>query len=629
MENRFGFRDLVVCVLLLILIAVVVLGMKQLDRQWNVLQGLQRDNEEQKTQLAAIRRAVNEGANVSVSPTTQQAGGGPTTTVIAEQWPKRGDPFGDLAKAKTRPDFARGDWLIDNFGTKLPKITPLVSSDLYGDWVQAKVLEGLVYRDPDTLDYLPQLARNWKVSDDGLTITFLLRKGVLFSDGEPMTADDVLFSYQIIMNPKIAAARQRAYYDKIKSVEKKGDDQIVFTMKEPYFESFDLCGTLSIVPRHFYSKFSEEEINTNPGLLMGTGPYRMPSPTAWRPGQKVELVRNENYWGDPSPFNRLVYLEVQEEAAEETMFGNGELDVFGPQPEQYKRLLDDPRTTAHANHFEYSSPMNGYFYIAWNQKRGGKPTRFADPRVRKAMTLLTDRERIAKDIFLGYATPISGPFTAGSPQEDPSIKPLPYDPNAAKKLLADAGFRDTDGSGVIRSLDTGEPFRFKLTYGSGNATFDRVVLLIKDGYAKAGITMDPDPIDWPILTQKLNNHDFEVVSLGWGGSAESDLFQEFDSSQIQDQGDNFMSYSNPALDKIIEQARQTIDVKKRMELWHQAHRILAEDQPYTFLVSRKSLRLMDKRIQNVTYSKLGLNLIYRESMPIPWYVPKAMQKYAN
>lgn len=625
MENRFGFRELVLSTLLVILILVVLLGMKQLDRQWAVLQSITQQNSEQTRQLMGIRRTLEDGINVNVAQrntgTIQQTSG-------SEQWPDRGDPFANLKTAETRRDFARGDWLIDNFGTKLPKVTPIVSSDLYAEWVQAKVLEGLAYRDPMTLDYLPQLARSWKISDDGMTFSFRLRKGVQFSDGVPMTADDVIYSFQFIMNPKIDAARQRAYYQKIKSVEKKGDDVIVFTMKEPYYESFDLCGGISVLPKHFYEKYTEEQINTNPGLLMGTGPYRMPDAAGWRPGQKVELVRNENYWGTPGTFNKFIYLEVQEEAAEETMYGNGELDVFATQPEQFVRLLKDPKLMARSNHFEYNSPMNGYAYIAWNEKRGGSPTRFADPRVRKAMTLLTDRERIAKDIYLGYASVISGPFGPTSPQGDPSIKPLPYDPDAARKILAEAGYKDTDGSGVLKGPD-GQPFRFKLTYGNGNATFDRVALLLKDDFAKAGITMDPDPVDWPILVKKLDTRDFEVISLRWGGAVESDLYQEFDSSQIQDQGDNFMSYSNPALDKILRQARQTVETPKRMELWHEAHRILAEDQPYTFLMSSMSLRLMDKRIQNVERSKIGLNYVYIYTMPDPWYVPKGLQKYAN
>jgi peptide/nickel transport system substrate-binding protein len=310
------------------------------------------------------------------------------------------------------------------------------------------------------------------------------------------------------------------------------------------------------------------------------------------------------------------------------MFGNGEMDVFAAQPEHYKRLLADPHTLQHANNFEFMSPMNGYGFVAWNERRNGQPTKFADPRVRRAMTMLTDRERISKDVYLGYAKVISGPFAAGSPQADPSIPPLPFDPAGAKKLLAEAGWEDRDGSGVVKNA-AGEPFRIRLTYGTGNATFERVVLFLKDTYAKAGVTLEPDPVDWPIVVKRLDTRDFDAVTLQWGGAIESDLYQEFDSSQMANQGDNFMAYVNPKLDEVVRKARRTMDDKKRMELWHEAHRILADDQPYTFLNSRMSLRFMDKRIQNVRRSKIGLNYIYRSSMPNPWYVPKAMQKYTR
>ncbi|HZK81762.1 MAG TPA: hypothetical protein VFC46_11860, partial [Humisphaera sp.] len=165
--------------------------------------------------------------------------------------------------------------------------------------------------------------------------------------------------------------------------------------------------------------------------------------------------------------------------------------------------------------------------------------------------------------------------------------------------------------------------------GANNATFERVVLLLKDGFAKAGITMEQDPVDWPVLQKKLDQRDFDAIALGWGGVPESDLFQEFDSSQIPDQGDNFMSYSDPKFDAVVEKARMTIDKPARMKLWHEAHALLHEDQPYTFLCSRMSLRFMAKRIENVRRSKLGLNYIYTFSMPMPWYVPKGLQKYTS
>jgi len=621
MERRFGIVHFGFGFLLILLIVVVCLGMQQLDRQWTQLRQIQDTLDAQTKTMAQLSVAIANGPPLN-SLSANPSAAGPALA------PDHGDVFAELRAAEKQPDFARGDWFIDNMGTKVGRITPMISTDLYASIVGAKVVESLAVRDPMTLDYVPQLARDWKISDDGLTFTFYLRRGVTFSDGEPFTADDVLFSYNIIMDPKIDDPRDRAYLDKIKSVKKIDDYTVVFTMTEPYYDSMSLTGGLSILPRHFYAKYTQEQINENPGLLMGTGPYKMRDPAGWTPGQTIEVIRNDRYWGNPPTFNRLVFHEVEEEAAEEAMYVNGELDQFAPQPEQYVRMLKDNRVMDHSNHYEYSTLLSGYSFIAWNEQRAGKPTRFADPRVRTAMTLLTDRQRICQDVYLGYATPISGPFSNNSPQADPSIKPLPYDVPAAIKLLAEAGYSYRDNSGVLEDA-AGKPFRVKLSYGSGNATFERVALFLKDSYAKAGVTLDLDPIDWPLLVKKLDERDFDAVSLGWGGSIESDLYQEFDSSQIKDRADNFIAYSNPDLDRVVRLARKTVDTEARMKLWHEAHRLLAQDQPYTFLLERMSLRLIDKRIKDVQQSKVGLNYVNIWNVPIPWYVPKAIQKYAD
>jgi peptide/nickel transport system substrate-binding protein len=624
MQNRFGFKDLILTVLLVLLIAVVLLGMKQLDRQWFALQTLQDQSKEQTRLLSQISRSLDDMAANGISVSGSSAATHPTASRT-----HRPDPFAALKEAQAMPDFARGDFLIDNFETKLGgTLTPYISTDLYSDWVHSRVLEWLAFQDPNTLEYVPQLARDWQESEDGMLITFELRRGVRFSDGEPFTADDVVYTYDFIMNPKINAPRLRAYLGRVKSVEKTDDYKVVFHMAEPYFASFDICSSLYILPKHFYSKFQEEQINQNPGLVMGTGPYRLPDPQSWRPGQKIELVRNELYWGEAPAFDKLYYNEVEEEAAQETMFRNGELDIYRCRAPQFDRLSKDPTIMAKANAFAISSPLNGYYFIGWNQERGGKKTIFADQRVRKALAMLTDRDGIIRQIMLGYGSPVSGPFSQSSPQNDPSIKPLPYDPPAAKALLAQAGFEDRDGSGVLK-LPDGTPLRFKLTYGAGNATVERMVLFLKDNFAKGGVTMEPDPQQWAVCLQRMNHRDFDAVTLGWGGSLESDLYQEFDSSQIADEGDNFISYRNPDFDKVVREARRTIDVPKRMELWHQAHRILAEDQPYTFLYERQELRFIDKRVRNVQKTKVELNMVDLWTNPIPWFVPKQLQRYTH
>jgi peptide/nickel transport system substrate-binding protein len=619
MGNRFGIKDFILMALLVVLIISVWLSMKQRDREWAVLQSIRDQGDSQSHDLAAIRRTLAGGIRMNNS--------GPTS---AEAPSGKDDPFKYIKAAEAQPGYATGDWFIDNLHTKVGDLTPLLASnDLYSQIIQGRVLESLAYQDPNTLEYLPLLARSWQISDDGLTFTFQLRQGITFSDGAPLTADDVVFTFDWTMNPAVEAPRDRAYLDKIASVTKHGDYEVVFKFKEPYFLSMDLAGTMNILPKHFYGKYTPQQFNTNPGLLMGTGPYMLRDPASWRPGDRVELVRNDRYWGEPPSFDRVVYEQVELDTAALTMFTNGDVDTFIAQPEQYELLLKNADLVKRTQHFALDTPLSGYSFIGWNEKRNGKPTLFADKRARLAMTLLTDRERICKEVLLGYATVANGPFSPlGKPQTAPGLKPYPYDPEQARKILKDLGYEDRNGSGVVQAPD-GKPFEFTFTYPAKDETLQRIVLFLRDSYARAGIKMNPDPVDFPILVQRLNNRDFDAATLAWSGEVEDDLYQIFHSSQIADQGDDFVSYANPELDKLIEQARRTVDEPKRMKLWQRCSEILHEDQPYTFLTRRKALSFMSGRIQNVRPSKVGLNFVARWDMPCPWYVPKKLQKWGK
>ncbi|GIW76295.1 MAG: peptide-binding protein [Phycisphaerae bacterium] len=627
MDKRFTVKDLFLFCLLGLVILVVLLAMKQYDRQWDTLKTLERQTAQQTGQLADLSRELNDlrrsiARGVRVNPEQSV----PTTTQPADDLK---DAFASQIQAMKNPDYAYGDWLVQNLGTKLSKLTPLLSSDVYATIIQARVIESLAYRDPETFEWRPLLATGWDVSQDGLRITFQLRKNVTFSDGQPFTADDVVWTFEWIMNEKVDAPRQRAYLkENIQTVEKNGDYEVTFVFAKPYFESFGIAAGFEPLPKHFYSRYTPEQFNQEVGLLLGTGPYRLKDPVSWRPGTTVDLVRNERYWGLKQPFDRLLYYEVENDAAELTMFRNGELDIFGAQPEQYLSMIQDKSITDKANFFEYSSITGGYSYVAWNQRKGDNPTIFADKRVRQAMTMLIDRQRMAQDIYRGYASVASGPFLPGNQQNAPDVSPWPYDPQLALKLLKEAGFEDRNGDGILES-PTGEPFRFSLTYGNKNPISERIALFIKDSLARVGIQMIQEPTDWPIMLKKLDEKNFDAITLGWTGGIETDLYQMFHSSQTIQGGDNYMSYVNPELDKVIEAARSTVDESKRMPLWQQAHRILHEDQPYTFLLNRKSLIFIDKRIRNVQRTRSGLNFLSTSSMPNPWYVPLQLQKHTR
>jgi peptide/nickel transport system substrate-binding protein len=316
---------------------------------------------------------------------------------------------------------------------------------------------------------------------------------------------------------------------------------------------------------------------------------------------------------------------IQNDSARLTTYRNGEIDSYAARPVEYQTLKTDEQITKKSNNFEYMPPVVGYSYIGWNEYRSAKPTRFADKRVRLAMTYLTDVNRIISDIFLGYAEPALSPFSSTGKQHDHNLQAYRFDVEKAKALLKEAGYEDRNKDGVLEDLKD-QPFEFKLTYLESNEDTKRMVLLLKDLYARAGIKMIPFPQEWPVMLENLDKKDFDAITLGWTSGIETDLYQIFHSAQAVSNGDNYISYKNSALDQLIDEARRTVDESKRMPLWQQAERIIYEDQPYTFLMRRKSLLFVDQRIHNLQMTKLGLNL---GLLPLENYVPKAQQKYTQ
>jgi peptide/nickel transport system substrate-binding protein len=617
MQKQLTARDWITYSLISLLILLLLLAMYQIDRQWMKLTEMEAAMTEQSKDMRELRSSIASG--VATTKTTANLA---VTGEVA--------PAFKRAQAATRlPDYAPGDWSVDAFSTNIKTITPLVSTDAYAFSVQSYVLESMIIRNPDTLGWEGLIAKSWKVSDDGLVITFQMRDNVVFSDGEPLTAEDVVFSFKFIMTEAIQAPRDRAYLEKIKEVKANGKYEVVFTFKEPYFEALSLAGGMSVLPKHFYEAYLKEpqKFNESKGLLLGSGPYKLIDPKNWTPDKgHVELVRNERYWGDVQPsYNRVLWKIIQNDSARLTTYRNGDIDSYSARPLEYQELKKDQQITAKSQNFEYMPPVVGYSYIGWNLERAGKSTRFADKRVRQAMTYLTDVSRVIKDVFLDYAEPAVSPFGKTSKQHDSALQPYTYDLDKAKTLLKEAGYEDRNGDGVLEDK-AGQPFEFKLTYFQANEDTKRMVLLLKDLYARAGVRMIPFPQEWPVMLENLDKKDFDAITLGWTSGIETDLYQIFHSAQAISNGDNYVSYKNPALDKLIVDARRTVDEDKRMPLWQQAERILYEDQPYTFLMRRKSLLFVDKRIHNLQMTKLGLNL---GVLPLENYVPLAQQKYTQ
>jgi len=402
MQKQLTTRDWILYSLLCLLILLVLLSMYQIDRQWLKLTEMEASMSDQSKEMRELRSAIASGRLSASSVSTSEASG------------EVSQAFKRAYTATRLPDYAPGDWSVDAFGTNLKTITPLVSTDAYASNIQSYVLESLITRNPDNLEWEGLIAKSWKVSEDGLVINFQLRDDVSFSDGESLTAEDVVFTFDFIMTEAIQAPRDRAYLEKIKNVKANGKYEVVFTFKEPYFEALSLAGGMSILPKHFYATYLKEpqKFNESKGLLLGSGPYKLIDPKNWTPDKgNIELVRNERYWGDVQPsYNRILWKIIQNDSARLTTYRNGDIDTYSARPVEYQELKKDAQIIAKSQNFEYMPPVVGYSYIGWNQQRAGKPTRFADKRVRQAMTYLTDVSRVIKDVFLDYAEPAVSPF---------------------------------------------------------------------------------------------------------------------------------------------------------------------------------------------------------------------------
>lgn len=617
MENRFGVKDFFLFGVLAVLVVLVVMAMFQYDRQWKQLDFIKQELASQTQDLASLKQQMR----------NRPTGGGGGTTQAAADATMRGFDVTQQSRLRSVTElagYAPGDWLVQATNSPPPRLTPLLDSDLFASRIGELVFDSLLTRDPETLKFIPAASRGWEQSADGLTVTFFMRDDVVFSDGAPMTADDVVYTFGMAANPEIEAERTRVYLQYLDRVEKVDEFTVRFKFREYYFQNLETVGSIGIMPKHFYGKYSPKDFNNSVGLVLGSGPYRLSTPTGWtpEPGKPFELIRNERYWGVRPPFDRIIWQMQPDPGARLIAFKNGDTDRFGALPEQYKDLIKDEKLLQRAANFKFTAPDDGYMYVGWYQIVNGQKTPFADKRVRQAMTMLVDRTSIVRDILYGYGAVATGPFHPLSPQFDDTIAPWPFDPARAKALLAEAGYTDRDGDGIVDGPD-GKPLRYKLSYPSTSTLLERICLFIKDTMRRGGVLCETESVEWSVLIDRIRNKQVEAQVSGWGGSVEGDLHQIFHSSGIAGQGDNRVSYSNPELDKLIERARTTVDENERNLLWKRCHQVLHEDQPYTFLMYDDNLLFVDRRFQNIKPTKLGLNA------PREWYVPTAKQKWGK
>lgn len=447
----------------------------------------------------------------------------------------------------------------------------------------------------DPQNYLPLLATRWEIDGENNTYTFHLREGVRWHDGTPFTAQDVRFAFETIMNEKIQAVGMRSYLEDMDGLpEIVGRNAIRFKWKVPYFKAFDAICEVDIYPRHLLEfapdeekSFAENPFHRHP---IGTGPFKFKD---WQPDVRIVFERNDDYWGTPPYVDEIEYRIIPDWQTQFQEFLKGNLTACQLQPQQWITVADSPDFAAKFN--KTAIPRFAYFFLGWNSQRPP----FDDPLVRRAMTHVAPRTRYIDKIVHGLGQVLTGPFYPGEPSYDRTIEPYAFNPAKAKELLAQAGWQDSDGDGFLDR--DGEKFEFTFLVPSNQGDWQKLAVMLKEEVTRIGVAMHINNVEWAVFIKRIREHQFEAMMCGFGLDWDSDPYQVWHSSQAEG-GNNFVGFGTEQTDRLIEQARRTLDPQKRHALYQQLHRIIHEEQPFTFLYVPKDPFCWDKHYHIDFYS---------------------------
>ncbi len=502
---------------------------------------------------------------------------------------------------------AYGDIFIDASIGDASTLLPPLASDAASHSVAGLIYNGLVKYDGD-LTLRGDLAESWEVSPDGLTITFKLRRGVKWQDGAPFTAQDVLFTYQTMIDPKTPTAYSGDYLQ-VKQAEALDDYTFRVTYPKPFAPALGSWG-LAMLPRHL---LAGKDITKSPLARrpVGTGPYKFQE---WRAGEKIALTYNPDYFEGRTYLNGYLYVVKPDLATMFLELKAGNIARMGLTPLQYTRQTQYPKFQRLYNKYRYI-PFS-YIYLGYNQE----DTRFADRRVRQALTHGINRQEIIDGVLMGLGQECTGPYKPGAWFYNPEVPRFPYDPQKARALLADAGWRP-NAQGILEK--DGRPFEFTSLTNQGNKIREDAAVIIQRRLQEIGILVKIRTVEWAAFIKEfIDKGRFEAVLLGWNTGLDPDQYDIWHSSKTKPGELNFIHYNNPQVDALLDEGRHTFDMEKRRRAYFKIQDIIAEDQPYTFLFVPEALPAISKRFRGIKPAAAGIDYNFRE-----WYVPKGEQKY--
>ena len=498
------------------------------------------------------------------------------------------------------PPVQGGVW-VEGSSADASILNPILAADSASFDVLGWFFPGLLGQDPFSGAIVPtEMAESWDVSEDGLVWTFHLQDGVIWSDGEQVTADDFKFTYDAIASDLVETPR-KANLDNIESIEVLDP----LTIRVTYGEvKCDALNNLSLgwLPSHLYAEDYSDVMDTplNEAPAVSAGPFVF---NEWTRDDNATVLRNDTYWKGAPNMDGWIYKIVPDPGARLAQLQTGELDLIGVQPEQLTTVQLDSSLNLHT----YKD--DGYSYIGLNLANPENPQAgqdeegnlieqdphpiLGDLAVRQAIAHALDYETIISKVYLGQGYQIaSNVLPAVGWAHDPSIQPYAFDTELAARILEAAGWTDSDADGVrecngCSTAEQGATLTIKLQTNAGNTTREDLGALVQDQLNSIGFDIQFEAIEFGTLVQELLGQTFEMVIIGWTGLGTDPNDDSFWHSRFDTPGSgfNFVSYQNARIDELLEQGMSVPGCapEDRAPLYQEIQQIIHDDIPYVFV----------------------------------------------
>lgn len=462
------------------------------------------------------------------------------------------------------------------------------------------------------LDLSGELAESWQVADDKKTITFKLKPDLQWADGKPLTSADILFTWQLITDENTHSP-YASDYQLVTKAEAPDARTFIVHYSQPFAPALESWASLQVLPKH---KLAGQDIRTTSFAQkpLGSHYYQLKE---WRHGEYIKLEKNPKSVLGPANIDHLIERIIPDPAAQFLELMADNIDSMSMDPITYARIIPSrPALQARLNQFKELG--NSYTYLGFNLKR--KP--FDDVRVRKAINYAIDKQEIIDGVYLGLGITIASPYKPGTRWSNPDLIPYTFDPAKAKQLLAEAGFEDTNGDGVVDR--DGKKLSFEILTNLGNKQREKTAVIIQRRLKEVGIETHIRTLEWAsLLTNFIKPGDFDAVVMGWGLGLDPDQYNIWHSSQQKPGQFNFIGYNNPAVDKLLEQGRLEFDPEKRMQIYHEFAKVLYEDSPLVYLSAGYGLTAIHKRVQGIMNPVPPAGVSYDSQK---WYIPQPLRR---